>query len=290
MLEPIAGPRVGLTLNLLGMLAAGSTTLLAATVTTLNGVVPILFLAPLVALAFVARMIGCSIAASRGVRAMPWAARATSWVLFGGAVALLGLAGSILAVVIFGAFVALDAAAGLSRRNEVAAPAKRRRGTWARIRVPLFITVYLVAVAAFHFLIAIYLPYGALVTWTLLALLFAILVRGALNGQKATEPALRAPAHHRLHERREEVVPDPQRQRAEQVLALLKARGDAGAFLDLVREAARAADLPQKDLETLEARILASFARARTSRDDDVRAALGEVESFLSLGRKEARS
>lgn len=287
MLEPILGPRTGVGLNLVGAGLASGMTLLAATVTTLNGTIPTIVLAPLVAVGFLARVVGCGIAASRGVRAMPWGARVTSWVLFGLAAALLGFAGSLFVVAAFGAFVALDAAAGLVKREEKERPARSAKGLWARVRVPLFVTLYLVGVAAFHLLVGVYLPYGTLITWSLLALLFAIMVRATLNGPKAKEPALLAPPDHRLHERREEKVPDPHRARAEDVLLQLKARGDAGAFLDFVRDAARAADLPQADVDRMEQRILASFARARTSRDDDVRAALGEVETFLSLKRKE---
>lgn len=287
MLEPAVGPRMGLGLNLIGAGLAAMMTALAATVTTLNGTVPTILLAPLLALGFVARAIGCGIAAARGVRAMPWGARITSWVLFGLTAGLLGFAGSLLVVAGFGAFVALDAAAGLVKREERERPARSVEGWWARIRVPLFVTLYLGGVAAFHFLVGLYLPYGTLITWSLLALLFAILVRGTLNGPKAKELHLLAPPDHRLHERREEKVADPHRARAEEVLLQLKARGDAGAFLEFIRDAARAADLPPADVQKLEERILSSFARARTSRDDDVRAALAEVETMLSLKRKE---
>lgn len=287
MLEPILGPRTGMGLNLVGAGLAAGMTLLAATVTTLNGTIPTVILAPLIALGFLARVVGCGLAASRGVRSMPWGARGASWLLFGLAAAMLGFAGSLLVVGAFGAFVALDAAAGLVKREEKEKPLRVRKGLWARVRVPLFVTLYLLGVAAFHLFVGVYLPYGTLITWSLLALLFAIAVRATLNGPKAKEPALYAPIDHRVHERREEKVPDPHRARAEDVLLALKARGDAGAFLDFVRDAARAADLPQTEVERMEQRILASFARARTSRDDDVRAALGEVETFLSLKRKE---
>ena len=284
------GPRTGMGLNVIGASAAVGATLLSATVTTLNGVVPMVILSPLVALAFVARIAGCGVAASRGIRAMPWGFRATSWVFFGLAAALLGFGGSLVVVALFGAFVALDAAAGLVKRDETPRPRRSAKGLWARVRVPLFVSLYLVGVAAFHLLVGVYLPYGTLITWTLLALLFAIAVRATLNGVKAPEPALLAPLDHKLHERREEKVEDPHRQRAEEVLLALKARGDAGAFLEFVREAARSADLPATDIARLEERILASFGRARTSRDDDVRAALAEVESFLSPQvRKEVR-
>lgn len=290
MLEPIVGPRAGMGLNLVGVLLAGGMTLLAATVTTLNGTIPTVILAPLIALGFASRMVGCGIAASRDVRAMPWGARVTSWVLFGLAAAMLGFAGSLFVVATFGAFVALDAAAGLVKRDETEKPLRVRKGLWARIRVPLLVTLYLVGVGLFHVFVAAFLPYGTLITWALLALLFAIAVRATLNGPKAKEPALLAPPDHRVHERREEKVVDPHRQRAEDVLLALKARGDAGEFLEFVRDAARAADLAQDDVQRMEQRILASFARARTSRDDDVRAALAEVESFLSLKRKESPS
>lgn len=290
MLEPILGPRAGMGLNLVGALLAGGMTLLAATVTTLNGTVLTVVLAPLIALGFAARMIGCGVAASRGVRAMSWGPRVASWLLFGAAVAMLGFAGSIIVVVAFGAFVALDAAAGLVKREESARSRPPVRGLWARVRVPLLVTLYLAAVGAFHVFVAAFLPYGTLITWSLLALLFAVAVRMTLNGPKAKEPLLHAPPDHRLHERREEKVVDPHRQRAEDVLLALKARGDAGEFLDFVRDAARAADLAPADVQRMEQRILASFARARTSRDDDVRAALAEVESFLSLKRKESPS
>ena len=177
MLEPILGPRAGMGLNLVGAGLAAGMTLLAATVTTLNGTVPTIVLAPLVAFGFVSRVVGCGIAASRGVRAMPWGARVASWVLFGLAASLLGFAGSLVVVAAFGAFVALDAAAGLVKRDETERPLRAPRGLWARVRVPLLVGAYLVAVAAFHLLVGVYLPYGTLITWTLLALLFAVAVR-----------------------------------------------------------------------------------------------------------------
>ncbi|HVM45493.1 MAG TPA: hypothetical protein VM582_06115, partial [Candidatus Thermoplasmatota archaeon] len=139
---------------------------------------------------------------------------------------------------------------------------------------------------AFHVLVGRYFPFGILVTWSLLALGFTGYLLVSLRGPKATEAHLLPPFDHRRHERREERVADPQRQRAEQVLVAFRARGDAGPFLDLVREAATSADLKREDVHALEERIRSSFARAGTDRDQDIRAALDEVEKLLTLRTK----
>lgn len=272
-------------LNLLGLLAAGGAALLSATVTSVGGVVPMVVLAPLVAIGFGVRFGGATYAISRGEWGMPWGPRVGSWIAFGLAAALLGLAGSMTTVAAFGAFVVLDTVGGFVKRTPK--EAKPRRAVPRRkLLATLGVAAYLGLVTAFHLFVGRYFPYGVLVTWTLLALGFSVVLLAALRGPKAGEAWLRAPADHRLHERREKVVVDPQRERAEQVVGALRSRGDAGPFLDLVREAARTADLGEADIAVLEERILASLARVGTRRDEDVRAALDEVERFLTLRTK----
>ena len=244
-------------------------------------------LAPLLALGFACRLVGAGLAARRGEWSMAWGPRVSSWACFGVAAALMGMAGSLATVGAFGAFVVVDAATAFVKRGQRSPVAARRPFPLRRALVPTLVAGYLGAVAAFHLLVGRYFPYGALMTWTLLALGFSVLLYAGLRGLKAGEAWLRAPADHRRHERRETPVPDPHRQRAEEVLQAFQARGDAAPFLDLVRETARAADLGDADVAALEARIGASFARAGTRRDEDVRAALDEVERILTL-RKHA--
>jgi hypothetical protein len=220
---------------------------------------------------------------------MPWTARLLSWLAFGFATTTVAIIGAARLMFVFGAFVALDAATSFVKREvKERAPTKRDRTLWQRLRFPLIVATYLALVVAFHLLVGQYLPYGVLVTWSLLALGFALLLRFTLVGEKADEAWLRAPADHRLHERREESVADPQRVKAEAVLQALQARGDASGFIEFVRTAARDAELGESDALALEQRILASLARAGTRRDEDVQAALLEVERFLSP-RKEIR-
>lgn len=272
-------------LNFLGMLAAGGATLLSATVTSVGGVVPMVVLAPLVAIGFGLRFGGATWAVSRDEWGMPWGVRVGSWVAFGLAAALLGLAGSVFTVAVFGAFVVLDTVGGFVKRAPKASK-PRRRLPRRKLLATLGVVAYLGFVAAFHLLLGRYFAYGVLVTWSLLALGFSVVLLVALVGPKAGEAWLRAPEDHRMHERREKTLVDPQRRRAEEVISSFRSRGDAGPFLDLVREAARTADLGPDDIATLEKRILASFARVGTRRDEDVRAALDEVERFLSLRTK----
>ena len=269
---------MGRFLNLLGALAFG----VVAGVAILGevaGSVPVALIAPLFAFAFLARFAGVSHAIGQGHGTMPWFPRVASWVLFGGGVAF-APNGVVLGA--FAGFVALDALGGFIRRplreKEPREP-RSRRGLWWT----LALVGYLAFVAAFHLLVGLYLPFGTLVTWSLLALAFCVAIRVAVAGPKAPESWLAAPHEHRRHERQEKEVVDPARARAEEVLSHLRARGDAGPFLDLVREAARAADFSPSDTAGLEARILSSFARAGTRRDEDVKAALEEVERFLSL-------
>lgn len=288
-LEPIAPPRVGQALNLLAALGALGLTLLTTVVTSSTGVVPIPILAGLLALGFFLRFGGTTYAIRRGLWGMPWSTRISSWIAFGLAIGLLALAGAILLFAGFGAFVVIDAIGGFVKREtkvpEVK-PVVRRRFPWAA----LGIAAYLGAVAAFHAFVGRYYPQGILLTWTLLAFGFALLLHLSLRGPKATEAYLFPPADHKRHERREEVVADPQRQRAEDVLVAFRSRGDAGPFLDLVREAATAADLKQEDVAALENRILSSFARAGTDRNADIRVALDEVERLLSLKSRSPES
>lgn len=243
------------------------------------GDVPVALIAPLFTVGFLARFAGVSHAIGQGHGTMPWFPRVASWAAFGLCVAF---APDGLVLGAFLGFVALDALGGFIKR-----PLKEKGERTARSRKPLWWTLALVAylglVAAFHVLVGLYLPYGTLVTWSLLALAFCFALRLAIVGPKAGEAWLHPPRGHRIHERRETEVKDPTRARAEEVLLRFRARGDAGPFLEFVREAARAADLPPADAAALEARIVASFGRAGTRRDEDVKAALEEVERFLSL-------
>lgn len=239
-------------------------------------------LAPALALGFASRFFGNSLAMARGEWGMPWGARIPSWLFFGVAAFFLWSAGSLSSVAAYAAFVVLDGAAGFVRREGQQRKDKKpvnMRPVW----IGSGITVYLVLVAVFYFLVGRYVTHGILVTWTLLAFGFALLLRLTIVGPKAPESWLYAPADHKKHERRELVVVDPQRARAEQILLSFRARGDATGFLELVREAARNADLDEADLAALEKRILASFARAGTRRDEDILRALDEVEKVLAL-------
>lgn len=283
-LEPVAPPRVGQALNLLGLLLVAGASLTSATLVSVSGVVPLVSIGVLLALGFLSRFIGITMAKVRDQWTMPWTPRVLSWVAFGVATTLVALIGAARLMFVFGAFVAIDAATAFVKREvKHKAPAKRSgRSLWSRIKFPLFATLYIGAVAAFHFLVGIYLPYGVLVTWTLLALGFCIVLRSLLVAEKADEAWLHAPRDHKLHERREETVADPQRERAKQVLQALQARGDAAGFLEFVRTAAQDAGLGPSDVAALEQRILASLARAGTRREADVETALAEVERFLS--------
>lgn len=284
-LEPIAPPRVGQVVNLIGGLAALGLTLLASTVTSVGGVVPMPVLAGLIAIGFFVRFGGTTLAIREGRWGMGWGARAGSWVAFGLAAALLGMAGAVLSVVAFGAFVAVDAIGGFVKREETVRPLKARK-RMAMPWVTLAVIAYLAGVAAFHVFFASQLPIGVLLTWTLLAFGFCLFLLLSLRGPKGTEAHLLPPADHHRHERREVRVADPQRARAEEVLVAFRSRGDAGPFLELVREAAKAADLKLEDVHALESRILGSFARAGTGRDQDIHRALDEVEQLLALRTK----
>ena len=284
MLEPLVPPRAGRALNVVGAALCAFAGLLASTVTTVNGVVPIVFLAPPLALAFATRAGGLSYAISRGRGVMPWAPRVVSWVLFGLAALLIGLSGSKYAIAACAAFIVLDLAAGYGKREVAAKEAKERRPfPYKRVLLVTAAIAYAGLVVAFQLTFARYLSQGQLLTWSLIALGFAVALRIWLGGSRAGQAWLFAPVDHKRHERRVERVVDPKRARAEDLLQAFKARGDAGPFLAFVRESARAADLPVEDVQTLERRIIQSFARAGTNRDADVRAALDQVEEFLSL-------
>lgn len=272
-------------LNLLGGLLALGLTLLSATVTSVNAVVPMSLLAGLLAVGFFIRFGGTSYAIRQGAWGMGWGPRLSSWVPFGLAALLIGLAGAVLSATTFGAFLVLDTIGGFVKRETTVPevkPRKKRATPWG----VLALLAYVGLVAAFHLFIGRYLPFGVLVTWSLLAAGFTVYLLVQLRGPKATEAHLAPPWDHRRHERREERVADPQRARAEQVLVAFKGRGDAGPFLELVREAARSADLKREDVDALEQRILSSFARAGTGRDADVGQALDEIERLLALRTK----
>lgn len=269
-------------LNLLGGLAALALTFVSATVTSVGGVVPMPVLAGLLAVGFLLRFAGTSYAIRRGMWGMPWGWRIASWGAWGTAAALLGMAGAILSAAGFGAFVVVDAIGGFVKREErlpQVKPVRTRRFPWSA----LFVVVYLGGVAAFHWFVGQYFAYGVLVSWSLLAFGFALFLYVSLLGPKATEAHLLPPVDHRLHERREERVKDPHRARAEEVLVAFRSRGDAGPFLELVRQAATAAELKLEDVHALEARILHSFARAGTNREQDIQMALDEVDRLLAL-------
>jgi hypothetical protein len=273
---------VGQVLNLLGGLAALGLTFLSATVTSVGGVVPMPVLASLLAAGFFIRFGGTTYAMREGRWGLGGGARVSSWFAFGLGAILLGLAGAVLSVVAFGAFLVIDGIGGFVKREERVASVKPRR----KVSVPwvgLSVVVYLGAVAAFHVFLGAYLPFGVLLTWSLLALGFSGFLLLSLRGPKGTENHLLPPADHRRHERREERVADPQRARADAVLVAFRSRGDAGPFLALVREAAVAADLKLEDVHALEDKILRSFARAGTGRDADIVTALDEVEALLRL-------
>lgn len=271
---------MGATLNTIGALLAAALTV--ATVTTGGGSLPMPIIGGLLAIGLALRAIGDAIAASKERWSMPWGARIASWVFIGLAVAALALATTSIAFAAFGAFVVLDALGGRVHREAKARAEKAprsRRNLW----ITVGIVIYLIVVATFHALVGQYYSYGVLTTWSLLALGFCVLAVLVVDGPRAGEAWLRPPFDHRLHERRDARVVDPHRARAERVLQTFIARGDAGPFLELVREAARAADLPEADALALEERIIKSFSRAGTHREQDARAALDEVEAYLML-------
>lgn len=248
----------------------------------MGGSYPIFVLAPAFALGFAARFFGNRLAFARGAWGMPWGARVTSWFLFAAAAFLMWSAGSLLAVAGFAAFLVFDIAGGLVKRD--AQPKKERKKRNLRpMWTGAVIAAYLGLTAAFYFLVGQFVMHGVLITWTLLAFGFALLLRLSLAGPKAGEAWLRAPADHKRHERREREVVDPQRARAEAALASFRASGDATLFLTVIREAATSADIADAEREALEKRILASFARVGTRRDQDLVAALDEVEKALAL-------
>jgi hypothetical protein len=270
-----------------GALAAALAFLLSTTVTTVGGVVPVPILSPFLVVGFGIRAGGISYAISKGRAVMPWFPRVLSWAFFGVAGLLIGVSGSQYVFAAFAAFVVLDFAAGWSKRELREKAAKERKPfPYRKVLLTLAAVAYAGLVVAYQVLFARYLSYGVLVTWTLIALGFAAALRLWIAGPgRAGEAWLLAPTDHRRHERREARVVDPKRARAEEVLDAFRARGDAAPFLAFVRGSAGAADLPDEDVRALESRILASFARAGTNRDADVRAALDEIERILSLRR-----
>jgi hypothetical protein len=273
-------------LNVVGAVAAAFAFLLSTTVTTVGGVVPVPLLAPLLVLGFGLRAGGVTFAISKGRAVMPWTPRVSSWIFFGAAALLLGTSGSMYVFALFAAFVVLDFAAGWSKRELEPKEAKeKKRVAWRRALLVAAAIGYAAFVVAFQLFYARYLSQGALITWSLIALGFAVALRFWLVGPKAGDAWLFAPRDHKRHVRREARVADPKRARADEVLDAFRARGDAAPFLQFVRDSATAADLPADDVRALESRILASFARAGTNRDADVRAALDEIERILSLRR-----
>lgn len=229
-------------------------------------------------------MAGISHARRNGRGAMPWVARVLSWVSFAVVGGMLGLTGSVLAVAALAAFVVLDAAGGLAAKDPDAPVPRegRKSGIWKRMKRPLVVGLYLVFVALFHFGVSIYLPFGTLLTWSLLSLGFALMLRAALVGPKAKEADLRAPDTHRRHERREERVEDPHVAEAALALGRLREKQDAAPLLDLVRQAARAADLGEPQTRRLEARV-AEAASQRLGKDDAaLDALLADLERLLS--------
>lgn len=260
------------------------------TVTTASGYVSLLTLMPFAAGAYFVRAIGCAYAERRNDTAMAWAPRILSWALLSVVGILLGLTGSAAAIAALGAFIVLDAAGAFAKQapTEPVPRRKRRRGSiWARTKLPLLTMLYLTLTAIVHITVSVYLPFGTLVTWSMLALGFGLLLRFTLAGPKAHENDMRAPQDHRRHQRREETIPDPQRQHADIVLRDLRATGDAKPILDIILQAARAAELPENEIAELERRVNATFTRAGTRRDDDLHAALAEIETRLTLNRRE---
>lgn len=255
--------------------------MLATTVTSVSGSVPIIILAPALALGFTARFFGNSIALARNQWGMPWGGRITSWLAFGLAAYLMWTAGSLFAIAAFTAFIVLDAAAGFVRRE---VEEKDRKPLDLRpLWIGTGITIYLGLTAAFWFLAGRYFVYGVLTTWTILAFGFALLLRLTMVGPKAGENWLRAPMDHRRHERREQPVRDEQRERANEVARAFLSTGDPAALLDTLRDAARAADVSESDLRALEARVLQVIGRGDDKRKERFAAAIKEAESFLAL-------
>lgn len=277
---------MGRTLNVVGAILSAFAFLLSTTVTTVGGVVPVPLLAPLLVLGFTLRAVGVGYAIGKGRAVMPWTPRVASWIFFGAASLLLGLSGSRYVVAVFAAFVVLDFAAGWTKRDLDAKVEKERKPfPYRRVLLTAAAILYAGLVVAYHLVFARYISQGEAITWTLIALGFAVALRLWLVGPWAGQAWLLAPSDHRKHERKEARVADPKRARAEEVLHAFRSRGDAAPFLQFVRDSATAADLPEADVQALESRILASFARAGTNRDADVLAALDEIEHILSLRR-----
>lgn len=289
MLEPFVTARTGRALNLGG--AAVILLFTGFAPGAMIGAVPMLFLGPAIAAALLARGAGAWYAAHRERRSMPWLPRVLSWILLAAGVLFFALAGSLGGIVAYVGFVVLDAAAGIAHRppkeeSERARKPFPHRQVWLSVAA----LAYAGLVVAFQILGAPYFSYGTLITWSMIALGFAFAFRMMIVGKKAGEAWLRAPLDHRRHQRRERAIEDPERVRAVAAIEAFRARGDATAFLGIVRESAASAGLAEADISRLEERIMGSFARAGTDREADLRAALDEIDRLLSTRALDVRS
>ncbi|HVL49727.1 MAG TPA: hypothetical protein VM889_14315 [Candidatus Thermoplasmatota archaeon] len=288
MLEPFLRPRAGQVFHGLGAAAFGLAALMDSGVVTRYGYLPMNLAAPPIAAFFFLRFVGHSVAVHRERDSMAWGWRIASWAALLVVFFFFGLIADGPGLLALGAYVALDAAGALSKRR----PGARRRLRIPIPRIPLPGREFLVALGAlallgaFHVVVASRFPYAVLLDWGFACILAgAFAWRGLLAPGKAPPASARPPPGHRVHARTERLLPDPAARAIEASFAKFLADGDLEGVLAAARRAARFASLPERDMPDLEREVREAVARAGTTREDDLRAAVDAIVRRLETPR-----
>lgn len=252
-------------------------------VVTPGGEYPPFLIMPIIALFFATRLAGITAGVTRGATEMPWAYRIASWVVLAVVFAMIGVLFFARGFAVFATFVALDALGHVSRmrpreRDDARAD---RWASWARAKAWVFAAVWLLGLGALHFLFSQTVSYGPLVDWTYLALGFALFLRFVVPGGRAPESAAHPPPPHRVHVARPRTIEDPLAAGVADACRQFLADGEVGPLLAAVRETAAHAALPAAETARIENEVLAALARAGTSREDDLDAAVAALESAI---------
>lgn len=283
MLEPFLRPRVGQAFHAILAIIAIGFAFSDLPVATPAGDYPPFVIMPIVSLFFATRLAGITAGVTRGAKEMPWAYRVASWLVLATLFGMVGALGNVRGAGTLGTFVALDAVAHVSKLRPRERDEERasRWAAWARAKAWILAAAWLLGLGAVHFLFSQTVSYGPLVDWTYVAIGFALFLRFVVPGGRAPEGAAHPPLAHRKHVAQAKALDDPLAGGVAEACRTFLSEGEVGPLLATVREAAAHAALSPQESVALETEVVAALARAGTSREDDLEAAVEVVERAL---------
>lgn len=278
MLEPFVRPSTGKALLVGAILLCVSLAVWNESLTTRSGAVSLAFVMPGFALVAVIRLAGVVAGERAGLGEMPWGYRVASWGVGAGNAFVFGMVDSLLAGLVLGGLIALDAGAALTTRRP-GAPVPKMRKIPSGVLLAALAAAVLVGL---HFFAVSQFAWWPLFDWGAFVVVASVAFRVMLaRPGSAVEDETRPPAAHRVHARNERTLDDPQRERAARAVDDFRRSGDVEPLVTFADDVARIGRLPDHVRRELRSRVPAAAARPGTSRDQDLDAVVAVLERAL---------